>query len=86
MILLDVVAKIALIKAESPSIFAWEIRERLIKEHICTHDKLPSVISMKSFILFYYSFYNSLDFFYQSNITKFIFFIIDKISIPSFLF
>ncbi len=44
MILLDVVTKIALIKGENPSIFAWEIRERLLNESICVHDNLPSVI------------------------------------------
>ncbi len=44
MIFLDVVAKIALIKANCPSLFAWEIRERLLNESICTNDNLPSVI------------------------------------------
>jgi paired box protein 6 len=43
-----VVAKIAEIKAENPSIFAWEIRERLLNDGVCTQDNLPSVrIEMK---------------------------------------
>ena len=40
---LDVVAKIAEIKGENPSIFAWEIRERLLNDAVCTQDNLPSV-------------------------------------------
>lgn len=39
-----VVAKMVQFKAENPSIFAWEIRERLLNESICTQDHLPSVI------------------------------------------
>jgi len=50
MIYLDVVARIAQIKAENASIFAWEIRENLLNESICTPDNLPSVISNKSYI------------------------------------
>ncbi|UJR25533.1 hypothetical protein I4U23_006879 [Adineta vaga] len=42
----DVVAKIAEIKAENPSIFAWEIRERLLNDGVCTQDNLPSVSSI----------------------------------------
>ncbi|CAF3977183.1 unnamed protein product [Rotaria sp. Silwood2] len=42
----DVIAKIAQIKTENSSIFAWEIRERLINESICTDDNLPSVSSI----------------------------------------
>jgi len=39
----EVVAKIALYKQQSPSIFAWEIRERLLNERVCNHDNIPSV-------------------------------------------
>ncbi|CAF3697945.1 unnamed protein product [Rotaria socialis] len=42
----DVVAKIAEIKAENPSIFAWEIRERLLNDGVCSQDNLPSVSSI----------------------------------------
>ncbi|CAF1155688.1 unnamed protein product, partial [Didymodactylos carnosus] len=42
----DVVSKIAQIKGENPSIFAWEIRERLLNDGICTQDNLPSVSSI----------------------------------------
>ena len=38
-----VVAKIAFYKKENPSIFAWEIRERLLREKVCSHDNIPSV-------------------------------------------
>ncbi|CAF0777420.1 unnamed protein product [Didymodactylos carnosus] len=42
----DVVLKIAQIKGDNPSIFAWEIRERLLNDAICTQDNLPSVSSI----------------------------------------
>ncbi|KAL1114971.1 hypothetical protein AAG570_007794 [Ranatra chinensis] len=38
-----VVNKIADYKRECPSIFAWEIRDRLLSEGICTNDNIPSV-------------------------------------------
>jgi len=38
-----VVDKIAQFKRECPSIFAWEIRDRLLNEVICTTDNVPSV-------------------------------------------
>ncbi|XP_069621546.1 paired box protein Pax-4 [Ranitomeya imitator] len=41
-----VVEKIAQLKWEYPSIFAWEIRERLLTERICPEDKIPSVSSI----------------------------------------
>ena len=28
---------------ESPSIFAWEIRDKLLRDGICSHDTVPSV-------------------------------------------
>ncbi|KAI8512999.1 Paired box protein Pax-6, partial [Branchiostoma belcheri] len=38
----EVVAKIAQFKRECPSIFAWEIRDRLLSEGICTNENIPS--------------------------------------------
>ncbi|XP_055341038.1 paired box protein Pax-6-like isoform X2 [Paramacrobiotus metropolitanus] len=42
----DVVRKVAAYKAETPAIFAWEIRDRLIGEGVCTQDNIPSVSSI----------------------------------------
>ncbi|XP_077374112.1 paired box protein Pax-6 [Festucalex cinctus] len=42
----EVVGKIALYKRECPSIFAWEIRDRLLAEEACTNDNIPSVSSI----------------------------------------
>ncbi|CAL8086461.1 unnamed protein product [Calicophoron daubneyi] len=42
----SVVAKIDMYKRECPSIFAWEIRDRLLQEGICTPDNIPSVSSI----------------------------------------
>jgi len=39
----EVVEKISLYKKESPSTFAWEIRDRLLKEGVCNNENLPSV-------------------------------------------
>ena len=39
----DVVDKIAHYKRECPSIFAWEIRDRLLSEGACNNDNVPSV-------------------------------------------
>jgi paired box protein 6 len=39
----NVVNKIADYKRECPSIFAWEIRDRLLSEGVCTNDNIPSV-------------------------------------------
>ena len=39
----DVVSKIAQYKRECPSIFAWEIRDRLLSEGCCSNDNVPSV-------------------------------------------
>ncbi|KAL2717905.1 paired box protein Pax-6-like, partial [Vespula squamosa] len=41
----EVVSKISLYKSECPSIFAWEIRDRLLQEGVCTNDNIPSVSS-----------------------------------------
>ena len=44
----EVVAKIAQFKRECPSIFAWEIRERLMSEAVCGADSIPSVSARSS--------------------------------------
>ncbi|XP_031341932.1 paired box protein Pax-6 isoform X4 [Photinus pyralis] len=41
-----VVSKIADYKRECPSIFAWEIRDRLLSEGVCNNDNIPSVSSI----------------------------------------
>ncbi|KAH8397493.1 hypothetical protein KR222_008316, partial [Zaprionus bogoriensis] len=41
-----VVSKIEQYKRENPTIFAWEIRERLITEAVCTNATAPSVSSI----------------------------------------
>ena len=38
-----VVGKVAEYKRECPSIFAWEIRDRLLSESVCNADNVPSV-------------------------------------------
>lgn len=43
----DVVSKISQFKRECPSIFAWEIRDRLLQEAICNNDNIPSVSALK---------------------------------------
>ncbi|XP_044888923.1 paired box protein Pax-4 [Mauremys mutica] len=42
----QVVARIAQLKLEHPSIFAWEIRRKLHSEGICASDRTPSVSSI----------------------------------------
>ncbi|XP_059148505.1 paired box protein Pax-6-like isoform X2 [Physella acuta] len=42
----DVVGRIAHYKRECPSIFAWEIRDRLLSEGICNQENIPSVSSI----------------------------------------
>uniref|UniRef100_A0A1I8H639 Pax6 n=1 Tax=Macrostomum lignano TaxID=282301 RepID=A0A1I8H639_9PLAT len=39
----SVVDRIAMYKRECPSIFAWEIRDRLMQEGVCSQDTIPSV-------------------------------------------
>ena len=41
-----VVKKILKMKAENPSIFAWEIRDQLLKQRVCDSHSLPSVSSI----------------------------------------
>ncbi|KAE9540961.1 hypothetical protein AGLY_004206 [Aphis glycines] len=38
----EVVSKISQYKRECPSIFAWEIRDRLLQEGVCSNDNIPS--------------------------------------------
>ena len=47
----DVVGKIAQFKRECPSIFAWEIRDRLLSENVCNQDNIPSVSTLFSWLL-----------------------------------
>ncbi|KAL5963712.1 Paired box protein Pax-6 [Taenia solium] len=42
----EVVLKIAAYKRACPSIFAWEIRERLLQEGVCSKANIPSVSSI----------------------------------------
>lgn len=49
-----VVNKIAEFKRECPSIFAWEIRDRLLSEGVCNNDNIPSVSFSFSYIFFVY--------------------------------
>jgi len=42
----SVVHRVERYKAECPSIFAWEIRERLLRERVCSPDTIPSVSSI----------------------------------------
>ncbi|CAO1360621.1 unnamed protein product [Diamesa tonsa] len=42
----EVVNKISNYKRECPSIFAWEIRDRLLQDGVCTNDNIPSVSSI----------------------------------------
>ncbi|XP_063706311.1 paired box protein Pax-6 [Culicoides brevitarsis] len=42
----NVVDKISDYKRECPSIFAWEIRDRLLSEGVCNSDNIPSVSSI----------------------------------------
>ncbi|CAD7094139.1 unnamed protein product [Hermetia illucens] len=42
----EVVSKISQYKRECPSIFAWEIRDRLLQDGVCSNDNIPSVSSI----------------------------------------
>ena len=41
-----VVEAISKYKQENPTMFAWEIRDRLLSENICSQDNVPSVSSI----------------------------------------
>lgn len=45
-----VVNTIALYKRNNPTIFAWEIREKLIEERVCDVDSAPSVSSINRIV------------------------------------
>ena len=45
-----VVEAIADFKRQNPTMFAWEIKERLIAEGICNAEKVPSVSSINRFV------------------------------------
>ena len=47
-----VVLKVQQYKNEQPAIFAWEIRDKLIQEQVCTAENIPSV-SISSTIYFF---------------------------------
>ena len=42
----DVVDAIVKYKSENVTMFAWEIRERLLADGVCTEDTVPSVSSV----------------------------------------
>ena len=37
-------------KRECPSIFAWEIRDRLLSDGVCNNDNVPSVSTLSHYI------------------------------------
>jgi paired box protein 2 len=45
-----VVDAIANYKRENPTMFAWEIRDRLLAEGICSQDNVPSVSSINRWV------------------------------------
>jgi len=46
----DVVVKITSYKRENPTMFAWEIRDRLLSDGVCTEDSVPSVSSINRIV------------------------------------
>ncbi|VDM35948.1 unnamed protein product [Hydatigera taeniaeformis] len=46
----QVVEAIHRYKSETPTMFAWEIRDRLEKDGICTQETLPSVSSINRIV------------------------------------
>ncbi|CAF0738994.1 unnamed protein product [Brachionus calyciflorus] len=46
----DVIDSITKYKVRNPNMFAWEIREMLIKDGICTQEKVPSVSSINRIV------------------------------------
>lgn len=45
-----VVETIGSYKKENPTMFAWEIRERLLTDGVCDQDNVPSVSSINRLI------------------------------------
>ena len=43
MIFISISSRISDYKRECPSIFAWEIRDRLLSDGVCNNDNVPSV-------------------------------------------
>ncbi|CAH8462009.1 unnamed protein product [Dicrocoelium dendriticum] len=46
----SVVEAICKYKEDSPTMFAWEIRDRLLKDHVCTLENVPSVSSINRIV------------------------------------
>ena len=44
------VDKIAEYKRQNPTMFAWEIRDRLLAEGVCDNDTVPSVSSINRYV------------------------------------
>ncbi|KAG1651903.1 Paired box protein Pax-6 [Nymphon striatum] len=49
----EVCNKIACYKRECPSIFAWEIRDRLLSDQVCNNENIPSFKIISSDILIF---------------------------------
>jgi hypothetical protein len=47
---MSVVDAISRYKQENPTVFAWEIRDRLLAEGICTQETTPSVSSINRYV------------------------------------
>ena len=45
-----VVDAITRYKTENPTMFAWEIRDRLLAENVCSSDNVPSVSSINRWV------------------------------------
>ena len=52
----EVCSRVAQYKRECPSIFAWEIRDRLLSDGVCNQENIPSVSHLDISILISISF------------------------------